>query len=83
MYSQKDFRPPYDFDVYSAPFLPVGERLELLAAEAKAARKIGKMSDLLLYSLAERRPFPSLPQVPLPGCGVHEADCAAALLPAG
>ena len=45
---QKDLRPPYNFDEYSTPFLPVGERLELQAAEAEAAGNIDKASELFL-----------------------------------
>ena len=58
---QKDLKPPYDFDAYAAPFLPVGEDLERQGAEAEKAGNILKARELYfrapcVYRI-ERFPF--------------------------
>jgi hypothetical protein len=43
---QKDLKPPYDFDAYAAPFLPVGEGLERQGEEAEKTGNIIKAREL-------------------------------------
>jgi hypothetical protein len=43
---QKELKPPYDFDAYAPPSLPVGEDLERQGAEAEKAGNILKSREL-------------------------------------
>jgi hypothetical protein len=43
---QKDLRPPYDFDAYATPFLPVGNNLEHQADNALAEGDLNKAIEL-------------------------------------
>ena len=45
---QKNLKPPYDFEAYAAPSLPVGECLERQAAEAERTGNIIKATELYL-----------------------------------